>query len=240
MRAARERVCGLRAVAEALAAGRPVRLVLLDREDARPESRAVAERARELGAVVARTSPRELWRLATPGAPTDALALVGPPTTAGLAELVERPGAVWLLSDMRYPGNTGFAIRTAEVSGAAGVVVDARFLGGTRRDALRAAMGAHRFFPVLFRNSAEVVEAARRAGRRIVAIEDRGRTSPFEADLRAPSLFVVGGEREGIPASILDAADEVLRIPMRGFIPAYNVQAAVAIVTGEWLRQTGS
>jgi tRNA G18 (ribose-2'-O)-methylase SpoU len=32
--------------------------------------------------------------------------------------------------------------------------------------------------------------------------------------------------------------DACLRIPMRGFIPSYNVQAAAGIVLGEWLRQT--
>ena len=234
----RERICGLAAVESALVAGRPLRLLLLDRQDTRPEVEALAARARRIGATVIRTSPRELWRLATPGAPTDALALAALPPRAGLGELLGRSGPVWLLSGMRYPGNTGFAIRTAEVSGAAGVAVDARFEGGTRRDALRAAMGAHRFFPVLFRESAEVVAAARRAGRRVIAIEDRGGTSPFKVDLRPPSLLVVGGERDGIPPGILGEADEVIRIPMRGFIPAYNVQAAMAIVTGEWLRQS--
>ena len=223
----RERICGLAAVESALVAGRPLRLLLLDRQDTRPEVEALAARARRIGATVIRTSPRELWRLATPGAPTDALALAALPPRAGLGELLGRSGPVWLLSGMRYPGNTGFAIRTAEVSGAAGVAVDARFEGGTRRDAL-----------VLFRESAEVVAAARRAGRRVIAIEDRGGTSPFEVDLRPPSLLVVGGERDGIPPGILGEADEVIRIPMRGFIPAYNVQAAMAIVTGEWLRQS--
>ncbi len=239
MTALRERICGLAAVEEALATGRPVRFVLLDRDDPRPELASLGEKARRRGIAVARTSPRELWRLATPAAPTDALALVGPPPRATLAELLDRPGPVWLLAGMRYPGNTGFAIRTAEVSGAAGVVVDARFEAGTRRDALRAAMGAHRFFPVLFDAAEAAVAAARRAGRQVIAIEDRGRRSPFEVDLRPPGLLVVGGEREGIPPAILEAADEVLRIPMRGFIPAYNVQAAMAIVTGEWLRQSG-
>ena len=39
-------------------------------------------------------------------------------------------------------------------------------------------------------------------------------------------------------ASILDLADAVLSIPMRGFLPSYNLQAAMAVVMGERLRQT--
>jgi len=48
---------------------------------------------------------------------------------------------------------------------------------------------------------------------------------------------VIGGETRGIPAPLLARCDAALRIPMRGFIPAYNLQAAMAIVAGERLRQ---
>ena len=36
----------------------------------------------------------------------------------------------------------------------------------------------------------------------------------------------------------LAEADETVRIPTRGFIPSYNVQAATSMLLGEWLRQT--
>ena len=36
---------------------------------------------------------------------------------------------------------------------------------------------------------------------------------------------------------LLARCDAVLRIPMRGFVPAYNLQAAMAMVAGERLRQ---
>jgi tRNA G18 (ribose-2'-O)-methylase SpoU len=36
---------------------------------------------------------------------------------------------------------------------------------------------------------------------------------------------------------VLDTCDGAIRIPMRGFIPSYNLQAAMAIVVGEHLRQ---
>jgi tRNA(Leu) C34 or U34 (ribose-2'-O)-methylase TrmL len=62
------------------------------------------------------------------------------------------------------------------------------------------------------------------------------RAAPWEIDLRGPLLFVIGGETRGI-ALTARALDATLRIPMRGFIPAYNVQAAMAIVAGERLRQ---
>jgi tRNA G18 (ribose-2'-O)-methylase SpoU len=40
-----------------------------------------------------------------------------------------------------------------------------------------------------------------------------------------------------VPPEVLEACDLTVRIPMRGFIPSYNLQAAMAIVAGERLRQ---
>ena len=71
----------------------------------------------------------------------------------------------------------------------------------------------------------------------IFSIEDVGTTTPWQADLTVPALFVVGGERQGIPRTILDKSHTVLGLPMYGFIPSYNLQAAMAMVMGERLRQ---
>jgi len=71
----------------------------------------------------------------------------------------------------------------------------------------------------------------------VLAIEDSGTTTPWDADLRGPLLFVIGGETRGILAPVLACCDAVLRIPMAGFIPAYNLQAAMAAVAAERLRQ---
>jgi tRNA G18 (ribose-2'-O)-methylase SpoU len=71
----------------------------------------------------------------------------------------------------------------------------------------------------------------------VLAVEDVGTLAPHEVDLSEPLLLIVGGERHGIPREVLDACDGAIRIPMRGFIPSYNLQAAMAIVVGEHLRQ---
>ena len=43
-----------------------------------------------------------------------------------------------------------------------------------------------------------------------------------------------------IPESVLACADDVVRVPMHGFLPSYNLQAAMAVVMGERLRQAES
>jgi tRNA G18 (ribose-2'-O)-methylase SpoU len=49
---------------------------------------------------------------------------------------------------------------------------------------------------------------------------------------------VVGGENGGIPREVLARCDASIRVPMAGFIPCYNLQAAVSAIATERLRQT--
>jgi tRNA G18 (ribose-2'-O)-methylase SpoU len=139
-----------------------------------------------------------------------------------------------------YPGNTGFAIRLAEVSGADAVFVDSGFQHEGRREALRASMRADHFMPVFWKPALEVIAQARQAGRRVLAVEDVGTLSPWEVNLREPLLLLIGGERDGIPREVLEACDGAIAIPMHGFIPSYNLQAAMGIVVGEHLRQVAA
>jgi tRNA G18 (ribose-2'-O)-methylase SpoU len=220
----RRQLAGEAEIAAALARGETLRLLLI-RRDAPRAVQALAERARDCGAVVRETSANDLRRMSRTREPSDVLALVGPDPGAPAAEVLARPGCAWLLVDVAYPGNAGYAIRSAEVSGAEAIFLDA-------------AMDAARFFPVQWLRADAVLDAARSARRRVLAIEDSGTTAPWDADLCGPVLFVIGGETRGIPAPVLERCDAVLRIPMAGFIPAYNLQAAMAAVAAERLRQT--
>ena len=150
---------------------------------------------------------------------------------------MESPGPVWLFSGVSYPSNVGAALRTADVTGAAGVVVDGPFNRKARVRALRVSMRADRFIPVFWEDSLNTVTAAKAAGRRIVAVEDTGTQWPWETDLRTPCLLIVGGEHDGISQPVQAQCDSIIRLPMPGFIPSWSVQAAVAAVAAECLRQ---
>jgi tRNA G18 (ribose-2'-O)-methylase SpoU len=235
--APRRQLAGPAPIAAALDAAEPLRLVLVAREPRDPAVAALADRAKALGVPVRDTSAHSLRRLSLTSPPAEILALVGAPPDADREAVLAAGGLVWLLVGLAYPGNTGFAIRQAEVSGAHGVFVDSAFLHEGRREALRASMRADRFMPVFWEGALGVIAAARAAGRRVLAVEDVGTRPPWEVDLSEPLLLLIGGERDGIPREVLAACDGVIAIPMRGFIPSYNLQAAMAIVAGEHLRQ---
>ncbi len=233
----RSKLAGSAAIERALERGEPLRLIVLDGDRADAATRALEAPARAAGVPVQIVGERHFDRLRPVDGPGGAVALLGPDHPESPQPVLARPGAAWRLQDIVYPGNAGMAIRTAEVSGAAGVFVDAAFDHAKRREALRASMRADRFLPVQWAAAATVLDAARAAGRRCIALEDSGAVAPWEADLTGPVLFVVGSEHDGVPDETLAACDQTLRIPMAGFIRSYNLQAAVAMITAERMRQ---
>jgi TrmH family RNA methyltransferase len=232
-----ERLLDVAAVSAALDAGMPVRRILVT-DGARSEAaERVIARATAKGIPVIPEGRREMWRMSPTGESLEMLGVGGRDPDASLPQVIGGGGAVWLLSQVEYASNVGVAIRTAEVAGADAVVVDAGFDARARKEALRVSIRADRFMPVFWERADRVLELCARARRRTIAIESTGHAAPWDTDLGGPVLLVVGNESHGIAPEILARCDEVICVPMAGFIPAYNVQAAVAAVAVERLRQ---
>ena len=47
------------------------------------------------------------------------------------------------------------------------------------------------------------------------------------------TLLVVGAEREGVSQETLENADFIVKLPMDGFVPSYNLQVAVSVLAVE-------
>lgn len=233
----RSRRVGAQAVAAALADAEALELVLHRASDLSAEAEVVLDACRAKDVSLRAAGVEEMTRLSGSRTDVELLGLVGSSPSQSLGDVLGGRGALWLLVGTAYPGNAGFVIRTAEVSGADGVIIDADFDHAKRRETRRASMRADRFFPVFFETAEDVLAHAGAATRRIFAIENRGKHAPWDEDLRGPSLFVVGGERTGIPDWLIDRADAVLRLPMLGFVATYNLHAAMAAVASERLRQ---
>ena len=236
----RQQIAGSAAIVSALERGEALQRIVLRREADDTQLVALVRRARTAGVPVHRVGPRHFQRLRQSGGSCDALALVGSPPDTTASSVLAGEGATWQLIGVAYPGNAGMALRTAEVSGSAGAFVAADFDRAQRRAALRASMRADRFMPVFFGEADGVLDEAARSGRRLVAVEDVGERAPWDVDLRGRVHLVVGGEAEGIPKAALARCETVVRLPMAGFLPSYNLQGAVAAVAAERLRQLGT
>lgn len=129
--------------------------------------------------------------------------------------------ALWRVSD---PGNVGAILRAADALGPAFVALSAGCADITGAKALRASAGA------VFRVPTCRFEDA--PGRRIALVAHGGRPLP-EVDLGGEVCFVLGAEREGVPAHVLAGCAEVATIPLQPGAESLNVAVAAAIALYE-------
>jgi RNA methyltransferase, TrmH family len=148
------------------------------------------------------------------------------------------PQLILLLHEVQDPGNIGAIVRAAEACGATGMICSERTADPFSWKALRGAMGSSFRLPLATRHPlASAIAVARGKGLRVFATDARGGTSLPECNLRLPAAIVLGGEGGGLPASIIESADERLTIPMQPPVESLNVATAAALVIYEAARQ---
>jgi tRNA G18 (ribose-2'-O)-methylase SpoU len=226
-------VTGRDAVLSALQNGQELDMVLVDREK---DTTLIRQLCEERGILLQEGSANDLWRMSHDGS-QDALALTGRNTEGTLDEIMQRGGTIWFFDGVEYSTNLGFAIRTAEVSGADAVVLNVSKTHEERRTIRRASMRADRFIPVVYSTSEDILAAAKSNQVKIIVAEDTGKVGPWDVDMTGDLLLVVGAEKLGVSQLVQDAADEIVILPMDGFVPSYNLQVAVSVLAVEALRQ---
>jgi TrmH family RNA methyltransferase len=132
--------------------------------------------------------------------------------------------ALWRVSD---PVNVGTLIRCADAFGAL-VALSPGCGDPTAPKALRASAGG------VFRVPLGSFDEA--PGRRVGLAAHGGRPL-VDLELGPGTTFVLGAEREGLPAEVLAACDQVATIPLRGGAESLNVAAAGAIALYEASRR---
>ncbi|WP_433500912.1 TrmH family RNA methyltransferase [Sphaerimonospora sp. CA-214678] len=149
-----------------------------------------------------------------------------------LAEAVPPSGArlVAVLAQVRDPGNAGTVLRTADAAGADAVVFGGASVDPYNGKCVRASAGSLFHLPVAIGATvAEVVRHVRESGLRVLAADGAGTRTLDETDLGRPTAWMFGNEAWGLPAELLDLADEVVRVPIYGRAESLNLATAAGI-----------
>jgi len=145
---------------------------------------------------------------------------------------------VLIACDVQDPGNLGAIVRVAEAAGASGLIAAGQCADPHSWKALRGSMGSALRLPIAIRDTAEEAAAeARRHRCRVVATLPRGGTPLSTSDLRAPVAILIGGEGHGLPATLVEAADVRITIPMQAPVESLNAAVTAALVAYEARRQ---
>jgi 23S rRNA (guanosine2251-2'-O)-methyltransferase len=121
--------------------------------------------------------------------------------------------------------------RTAEASGATGVVIPERRSAEVTAAVCKASAGAVEHLPVAqVRNLADFLADAKKAGCWCYGTAAGARTPYTAPDWSGGIVIVLGAEGKGLRPRVADACDELVSLPLRGHVESLNVSATAAVL----------
>lgn len=144
---------------------------------------------------------------------------------------------LFLLDGIEDPHNLGAIIRTANLSGAHGVIIPKRRAVGLTSAAVKASAGAIHYTPVAkVTNLSAVMEQLKEKGLWFVCADMEGEVM-YRHDLTGAIGLVVGNEGSGVSRLVKEHCDYTAGIPMAGDIDSLNASVAAGVLAFEIVRQ---
>jgi 23S rRNA (guanosine2251-2'-O)-methyltransferase len=238
-------ICGINPVLEALGAGTRHfdRLLVVKGLRNKRISDAIS-RAGHLG-IPLRFEARETLDRMAAGVPHQGLIAVvsaKPVTTVEkVLEEARTPALVVVLDGVEDPRNLGAILRTAEASGADGVLLPDRHSAGLTETVSRASAGGLEHVKVAsIGNVVQAIEGLKKRGLWIVGFDASGTERWDQVDYRRPIALVLGGEGRGIRRLVREHCDHLVSIPLFGHVGSLNVSVAAGVALYEAVRQRGA
>lgn len=140
--------------------------------------------------------------------------------------------------DVRDPGNVGTLLRTAEASGAQGVIFTNGSVDVYNPKAVRASAGSVFHVPIVVGGEAvSVVNQLDDWGLQTVGACAHGGVDPSGVNFTSPVALLVGNEAHGLPSDVEAALKARVTIPLAGRAESLNVAMATAVLAFEIARQ---
>lgn len=236
-------VYGIRAVMEAIEAGREIDKMFISKELHGELATELIELAHRRRVIVQRVPPERINRI-TRKNHQGVLAIMSAITYSRLDHLVPElyeagilPFIVLLdgITDVR---NFGAIARTCECAGVDAIVIPDRGSVSVGGDAIKTSAGALHHIPVCRCNSiAWAAKFLQENGYNVVAASEKSDFPYTEGNYTEPVAIVMGAEDVGISEDVLKHCSSKVSIPMFGHIGSLNVSVAAGVMIYEVVRQ---
>ncbi len=241
-----EMIFGIRAVIEAVEAGKEIDKILVKRDLQSDLSKELFNILRGKNIVVQRVPVDKINRI-TQKNHQGVIAFLSAITYDKLESIVpflfeqgKNPFILVLdgLTDVR---NFGAIARTCECAGVDAIVIPQRGSVTVSADAVKTSAGALLHIPVCREKSTgEALKFLKDCGMKLVAVSEKGHINYTQADYKDPVALVMGSEDTGIPREHIELCDEMVSIPQFGTIASLNVSVASGVLMYEVIRQRGA
>lgn len=155
-------------------------------------------------------------------------------------ELAEQRGEdpfIFLLDGIEDPHNLGAIIRTANLTGAHGVIIPKRRAVGLTATVVKASAGAIHYTPVVkVTNLSAEMERLKEKGMWFVCADMEGEVM-YRQNLKGSIGLVIGNEGSGVSRLVKEHCDFKSAIPMSGDIDSLNASVAAGVLAFEIVRQ---
>ncbi len=237
-------IAGRNAVTEALKSGRTIATIFVARGQRGGSISVIINKAKEKGITVKDVDSKKLDFMCSGAVHQGVVAQAAIKEYSTLDEAFElakereeEPFFI-VCDELSDPQNLGAIIRTAECSGAHGIIIPKRRSVALTYAVGKASAGAYEYVPVIkVNNLASTIDELKDRGLWIYAADMDGK--PWcEADFKTGGVaLVIGNEGSGVQRLIRDKSDFVLSLPMCGKINSLNASVACGILCYEVMRQ---
>ena len=229
---------GHRELERALARKGTIEEIYFCPEHFRPgQGEALLEKAAMAGVPLCRLAPSAFEKASLREGP-DGLIAVARSWTMALADLaLTATPLVLVVERVEKPGNLGALLRSADAAGVDAVIVCDPATDLFNPRVVRNSQGTLFTLPVAVAEAQAAREFLREKKIAVVATTPDTEKTYWDVDYRGPTAVAVGGEKDGLTAFWLEAAEVKARIPMGGGADSLNVAAAAALVLFEAARQ---
>lgn len=234
---------GIRAVQEAILAGKEVDKIIAKKGLAGPLFAELQQLCKQKKIRIQYTTPEVLDKITT-GNHQGVVAQMSKIQRVGLDEVMRvlreenKPALLLMLDGVTDVRNFGAIVRTAHCAGVQAIIVPAKGSAPINGESIKTSAGALLHVPICTTgNTYTAAKMLQSNGVQIVCVTEHGADDYFDVDLTKPTLLIMGAEDKGISNQLLKLADAKAKIPMEGNIESLNVSVAAGILLFETKRQ---
>lgn len=235
---------GRNAVIEALRAKRPIDKIYIAKGDVDKTLGHIASKARDAGIVVAEADRRKLDNMSQTHAHQGVIALAAVRaycTIDDIFAIAEERGEepfIIICDEISDGHNLGAIIRTAECTGAHGVIIPKRRSAGLTAIVDKASAGAAEHMAIArVPNLPAAIKGVKERGVWVYGTAADGENMLWSTDLSGALALVIGSEGDGMGRLVRESCDFIISLPMHGKLSSLNASTAAAVTMYEVLRQ---
>lgn len=241
-----EWIAGKHPVLEAMRSGRTIHKIWIAEQAQKHHTQPIIAEAKKLNIVIQTADKRKLDQL-VPGVPHQGVvAQAAAHDYVEVDDLLERARSrneapfLLILDEIEDPHNLGSILRTADCTGAHGVIIPKRRAVGLTATVSKTSAGAVEYVPVArVTNIAQTIDSLKEQGVWVVGADASADELIYRIDLKLPIAIVIGNENRGIGRLVKDKCDFLIKLPMVGRINSLNASVAASVCMYEVVRQRG-